>query len=157
MAMTTFQLFFNASASAAAAMCFAPARVKAFFSVRSAAMVVSANKSGNTMSPARVTFPRSSCGLRIPRLAGTSACTAGRICMSTKSGGFMSKRILVVTGDGGEGYEALYACHRFLEAGHTLVVAAPSKRRLHLVMHDFEPGWDTYIERPGYGLDADAS
>ena len=22
-------------------------------------------------------------------------------------------------------------------------------------MHDFEPGWDTYIERPGYGLDAD--
>jgi protease I len=77
--------------------------------------------------------------------------------MSTNSGGFMSKRILVVTGDGGEGYEALYACHRFLEAGHTPVVAAPSKRRLHLVMHDFEPGWDTYIERPGYGLDADAS
>jgi len=22
-------------------------------------------------------------------------------------------------------------------------------------MHDFEPGWDTYIERPGYGLAAD--
>lgn len=34
------------------------------------------------------------------------------------------------------------------------VVAAPSKRRLHLVMHDFEPGWDTYVERPGYGLEA---
>ena len=37
----------------------------------------------------------------------------------------------------------------------TAVVAAPSKRRLHLVMHDFEPGWDTYIERPGYGLESD--
>jgi protease I len=22
-------------------------------------------------------------------------------------------------------------------------------------MHDFEPGWDTYVERPGYGLAAD--
>jgi protease I len=24
-------------------------------------------------------------------------------------------------------------------------------------MHDFEPGWDTYVERPGYGLEADLS
>lgn len=67
----------------------------------------------------------------------------------------MSKRILIVTGDSGEGYEALYAYHRFQEEGMTPVLAAPSKRRLHLVMHDFEPGWDTYIERPGYGMDAD--
>jgi protease I len=64
-------------------------------------------------------------------------------------------KILVVTGDGGEGYEALYAVHRLREAGYEPVVAAPSKRRLHLVIHDFEPGWDTYVERPGYGLDAD--
>ena len=33
-------------------------------------------------------------------------------------------------------------------------MAAPNARRLHLVMHDFQPGWDTYIERRGYGLDA---
>lgn len=66
----------------------------------------------------------------------------------------MNGKILIVTGDGGEGYEALYAYHRFLEAGYEAVVAAPSKRRLHLVMHDFEPGWDTYIERQGYGLES---
>jgi protease I len=24
-------------------------------------------------------------------------------------------------------------------------------------MHDFEPGWDTYVERPGYGLEAHAA
>ncbi len=66
----------------------------------------------------------------------------------------MSKRILIVTGDAGESYEALYAVHRLEEAGCVGVVAAPSARRLHLVMHDFEPGWDTYIERPGYGLEA---
>jgi protease I len=65
------------------------------------------------------------------------------------------RKILVITGDGGESYEALYAVHRFQEAGWQPVVAAPSKRRLHLVMHDFEPGWDTYIERQGYGLEAD--
>lgn len=66
----------------------------------------------------------------------------------------MSQKILLVTGDGGESYEALYALHRFLEAGMEPVLAAPSKRRLHLVQHDFEPGWDTYIERPGYGAEA---
>lgn len=64
-------------------------------------------------------------------------------------------KILIVTGDAGESYEALYAVHRFQEAGWQPVVAAPSKRRLHLVMHDFEPGWDTYVERPGYGLESD--
>jgi len=64
-------------------------------------------------------------------------------------------KILVVTGDGGEAYEALYAVHRLREAGYIPVVAAPSRRLLHLVMHDFEPGWDTYVERPGYGLDAE--
>jgi protease I len=67
------------------------------------------------------------------------------------------RKILVVTGDAGESYEALYAVHRFQEAGLQPVVAAPSIRRLHLVMHDFEPGWDTYVERPGYSLVADVS
>ena len=64
-------------------------------------------------------------------------------------------RVLVITGDGGESYEALYAIHRFREEGWEAVVAAPTRRRLHLVMHDFKPGWDTYIEGDGYGLEAD--
>ncbi|QHV96496.1 DJ-1/PfpI family protein [Spirosoma endbachense] len=67
----------------------------------------------------------------------------------------MNRKILIVTGDGGESYETLYAVHRFQEEGDTAVIAAPSKRRLNLVMHDFEPGWDTYIERPGYCMDSD--
>lgn len=66
----------------------------------------------------------------------------------------MGQKILIITGDGGESYEALYAYHRFLEAGREPVIAAPSRRRLHLVMHDFEPGWDTYVERPGYQLES---
>lgn len=64
-------------------------------------------------------------------------------------------QILIITGDGGESYEALYALHRFQEEGWHAVIAAPSRRRLHLVLHDFEPGWDTYVERPGYGVESD--
>lgn len=69
----------------------------------------------------------------------------------------MSKKVLIVTGDGGDSYEALYACHRFLESRWEPVVAAPARRRLHLVLHDTEPGWETYIERPGYCVDADVA
>ncbi|MBA3975925.1 MAG: protease [Candidatus Solibacter sp.] len=69
----------------------------------------------------------------------------------------MPRKILIVTGDAGESYETLYALHRFQEAGDEAVIAAPSVRRLHLVMHDFEPGWDTYIERTGYGCDSQIS
>lgn len=66
----------------------------------------------------------------------------------------MPQKILIVTGDGGECYETLYAKHRFMEAEWEPVIAAPSKRRLHLVIHDFEPGWDTYIERQGYQVES---
>lgn len=66
-------------------------------------------------------------------------------------------RVMIVTGDGGESYETLYALHRFAEEGWETTVAAPSRRRLHLVVHDFEAGWDTYIERQGYGVDADVT
>jgi protease I len=69
----------------------------------------------------------------------------------------MSDKILLITGDAGESYETLYAKHRLLEANYAPIIAAPSKRRLHLVMHDFEEGWDTYIERQGYGIESDVA
>src|SRR5690606_1164019 len=37
------------------------------------------------------------------------------------------KKILIITGDGGETYEVLYAKHRFMEAGYEPVIAAQSK------------------------------
>jgi protease I len=67
----------------------------------------------------------------------------------------MSRKVLIVTGDGGDGYEALYACQRLMEARFDPVLAAPSRRRLHLFIHDREPGWETYSERPGPSLEAD--
>lgn len=67
----------------------------------------------------------------------------------------MNKKILIVTDDAGESFEILYAQHRFLEAGYKPVIAASQRKLLHGVIHDFEPGWTTYIERPGYLIQAD--
>jgi len=62
----------------------------------------------------------------------------------------LDKKILIITGDAGESFEILYATHRLLEAGYTPVIAAPEVKPMNLVIHDFEPGWDTYVERKGY-------
>jgi len=67
------------------------------------------------------------------------------------------KKILIITGDAGESFEILYASHRLREAGHIPVIAAPTVKRLNLVMHDFELGWDTYVERKGYIIESDIS
>lgn len=66
----------------------------------------------------------------------------------------MSKDILIVTGDAGEGYECWYAYHRFLEEGMRPVVASTKARRLQMVAHLMHPDWETYIEIPGYNINA---
>jgi len=67
------------------------------------------------------------------------------------------KKILIITGDAGESFEILYASHRLREAGYIPVIAAPAVKRMNLVMHGFEEGWDTYIERKGYIIESDIS
>lgn len=66
-------------------------------------------------------------------------------------------KILIITGDAGESYETLYAMHRFQEAGYKTVIASTSVKRLNLVIHEFEPGWDTYKESKGYQIESDIS
>jgi protease I len=67
------------------------------------------------------------------------------------------KKILIVTDDAGESYEILYAKHRFEEAGWIAHIGATEKKRLNGVIHDFYPGWNTYIEKPGYLIQADVA
>jgi protease I len=67
------------------------------------------------------------------------------------------KKILIITGDAGESFEVLFALHRFKEAGYVPVIAAPKVKKMNLVMHDFEEGWDTYLERKGYIIESDIS
>jgi protease I len=66
-------------------------------------------------------------------------------------------KILLITGDSGESYETLYAMHRLQEAGFVTVIASTSVKRLNLVIHEFEPGWDTYKESKGYMVESDIS
>lgn len=45
--------------------------------------------------------------------------------------------------------------YRLREAGYEVDVAAPSRRTMTLVVHDFEPGSDAYVERPGRRMQPD--
>lgn len=64
-------------------------------------------------------------------------------------------KILILTGDAAESLEVMYPYQRLLEEGYDVKIAAPSKKKLRFVVHDFEPGFDTYTEKPGYSWDAD--
>jgi protease I len=66
-------------------------------------------------------------------------------------------QILLLTGDAGEAQEIYYAKFRLEEEGWIVHIAAPAKRIFHSVVHDFEPGFDTYTEKPGYRVQADAA
>ncbi len=64
-------------------------------------------------------------------------------------------KVLMITGDAGEAQEIYYAKFRLEEEGWQVHIAAPEKRVFHSVVHDFEPGFDTYTEKPGYRVQAD--
>ncbi len=66
-------------------------------------------------------------------------------------------RILIATGDAAESLEVMYPYQRLLEEGYDVDVAAPSKKKLQFVVHDFVEGYDTYTEKPGYTMEADVA
>ncbi|MBM9508263.1 DJ-1/PfpI family protein [Actinacidiphila acididurans] len=67
----------------------------------------------------------------------------------------MTVKILFVTGDAAESLEVMYPYQRLLEEGYTVEIAAPTRKKLRFVVHDFEDGFDTYTEKPGYTWPAD--
>jgi deglycase len=64
-------------------------------------------------------------------------------------------RVLLVAGDATESLDTWYPYHRLREEGMEVEIAAPERKVLNSVVHDFEPGWDTYIEKPGSRIPAD--
>lgn len=64
-------------------------------------------------------------------------------------------RFLILTGDAGEAQEIYYAKYRLEEEGWAVDIVAPTKRVFLSVVHDFEPDFDTYVEKPGYRVQAD--
>ncbi|GHJ40034.1 DJ-1/PfpI family protein [Streptomyces sp. TS71-3] len=69
----------------------------------------------------------------------------------------MTVKILLVTGDAAESLEVMYPYQRLSEEGYEVVIAAPARKKLRFVVHDFEDGFDTYTEKPGYTWPADAA
>lgn len=67
----------------------------------------------------------------------------------------MAAKILIVTGDAAESLEVFYPYQRLLEEGYEVHIAAPTKKTLQFVVHDFVDGFDTYTEKAGYAWPAD--
>ena len=66
-------------------------------------------------------------------------------------------KVLMLAGDAAESLEVMYPYQRLLEEGYEVDLAAPSKKKLQFVVHDFEEGFDTYTEKPGYTWEADVA
>jgi protease I len=66
-------------------------------------------------------------------------------------------KVLILTGDAGESLEVMYPYQRLLEEGYDVHIAAPSRKKLQFVVHDFVDGFDTYTEKLGYTWDADVA
>jgi protease I len=64
-------------------------------------------------------------------------------------------KVLILAGDASESLEVMYPYQRLREEGYEVHLAAPSKKKLQFVVHDFVEGYDTYTEKPGYTWDAD--
>jgi protease I len=64
-------------------------------------------------------------------------------------------KVLIITGDAGEALEVLYPLQRLKEEGIEVHVAAPERRPIQTVVHDFQEGFDTYTEKPGYRVPVD--
>jgi protease I len=67
----------------------------------------------------------------------------------------MAVKILIVTGDAAESLEVFYPYQRLREEGYEVHIAAPARKTLQFVVHDFVDGFDTYTEKPGYTWPAD--
>jgi len=62
------------------------------------------------------------------------------------------KKVLVAIGEFAEGMETYYMVYRLIEEGAVPVAAAPTVKRLQMVVHDFEPRYEGYTEKLGYQI-----
>jgi protease I len=67
----------------------------------------------------------------------------------------MTQKVLIITGDAAEDLEFFYPYQRLLEAGYEVDVAAPNRKKLQFVVHDFVPEFETYTEKLGHTWEAD--
>jgi protease I len=85
---------------------------------------------------------------------GVAGLVAPRAALAAE-GRLAGKKVLIATGEWGESLETYYMKYRLLEEGAVPSVASLSVKRIQLVVHDFEPGYDAYTEKLGYQLASD--
>ncbi len=86
----------------------------------------------------------------IAALGGTHALAA-----PGPAGRLKGKRVLLGISDFSESLETYYIRFRLMEEGVEPVVIAPAVKRLELVIHYDQPGYLSYVEKPGYPIDVD--
>lgn len=86
--------------------------------------------------------------------AGALGLTAGA-AHAAPLRGIRGKKVLIATGEFGESLETYCMKYRLEEEGATAVIASPTLKSLQLVVHDFEPGYEGYTEKPGYRIQSD--
>lgn len=64
-------------------------------------------------------------------------------------------KVLILTGDAAEALEVIYPHQRLREEGYEVDIASLSKKLMLLVVHEFVPGIDTFVEKPGYHWPSD--
>src|SRR4029450_10763773 len=65
------------------------------------------------------------------------------------------ERVLILAGDAVEALALVFILYRLREAGYAVDVAAPTRRTMRTVVHDFEPDSDAYVEKPGRRVEPD--
>jgi len=64
-------------------------------------------------------------------------------------------KVLLIVGEATETVDTLYPYYRVQEDGFEPVVAAPEKKRYHMVLHEVPADWEVSREFEGYTLQAD--
>lgn len=85
--------------------------------------------------------------------AAIGASSAG--AASPRKDSLKGKKVLVGIGEFSEGLETYYMVYRLKEEGIVPVVAAAEAKAVKTVVHDFEPQYSNYTEKPGYLIQAD--
>ena len=89
--------------------------------------------------------------------AGGVVAGAGAQALAGSAGAptLAGKRVLIAIGEFSEALETYYMVYRLKEVGAVPVVASQTVKQLQLVVHDFEPGYESYTEKPGYRINVD--
>jgi protease I len=64
-------------------------------------------------------------------------------------------RALLLTGDAAEELDTMYPYYRVQEAGWDVDVSSRTLRDVQLVIHEFDPNSDAYVEKNGRKLPVD--